>query len=193
MFRIVIIFTLLFFNSDLLFKYPDSSTDIDKVISTKINKTKDVFKFKSEVKWINIPKERNYDIISISYDGPVEVIGDPIFLVNYCTKTKCESSSNYEYKRFNEGTGVTFKLPNGELTSLTIKFSYYVKSKNDLSNLNIITDYKHSIKKNDNKKYNNYVLKNGKIIIKGNEMNYESSNQSKGYWYQENFIRSKEI
>lgn len=187
MFRLIIILFVLTFNlsyKDLEYnyKYPDTFIDVNKSISTKIDRVGEVYKYKTIVEWKNIPNERGYDIIALIHDEQVKNIGEPIFNVNYCISNSCFNNSYYTYDKFENGIGITFKLPEGKIDSLIIKLSYYVKTKKDFSNLVVIADYKHKMS-NTNCKYNNYNLDNDEIKILANEDFYDKTNQSKGYWF----------
>lgn len=130
-----------------------------KIMTTSIYSNYGYYRYEVTLVWKNMPKIRSYDIIGIGFYQSVKVKSNLNFKQEYCLENgSCIVSRIGHPKIFPNGAGITFKLPEGKLTSLkqTLYFDVEKNTNNKILFQEAFGDYAHSksvIDYNDAKKY----------------------------------------
>lgn len=158
-----------------------------KRMTTSISKTGSNYQYKVNLYWKNIPKIRSYDIIGIGFPSSVKVFSTPVFVQNYCLSLDdCYSSSSHKYLYSgNNGVGVAFQVPTGNLLSME-QTLYFVVQKNTVST--IVTqyacgDYSHAIKNVSLSNAKKFTVNTSGIELTDNNISYyDEISVSKAVW-----------
>lgn len=147
-----------------------------KKLTTYILESGNYFRYKVVLTWKNFPKVRSYDIIAIGFYPSVKMRGTiPNFSQKYCKKNNdCKTITTNNPQKFTQGVGTTFKLPEGDLTSLSQTFYFDVEKNTDATIIKQIAagDYSHSIRSVSLSEGKNYTATQNGISIIGTNANY---------------------
>ncbi len=157
-----------------------------KSMTTSISSNGSYYRYKNVLSWRNIPKVRSYDIIGIGFYKTVKVKSDLHFKQDYCYNSGgCSSSTTNYPQTFTTGAGTTFKIPTGDLSSLTQTF-YFDVDKNTTATLTsqeAYGDYSHAtstISLTNAKKY--VVNSTGISLNSGVTSYYDTINKATATW-----------
>lgn len=139
--------------------YQDNKTQIQSIgtvetnykkLKTYITQKNSYYRYTATLEWKNFPKVRSYDTIAIGHYASVKIKGQVQFSQTYCdTSGNCKTVSAYQPRTFTAGSSASFKLPTGDLSSLTQTIYFDVeKAVTDAKVIkqNASGDYAHSIK-----------------------------------------------
>ena len=104
-------------------------------LTTSILSNGEIYRYKVVSEWKSLPSVRSYDIIAIGHYASVKIKGDLYFYQEYDTSDgthKVVKTHTPQY--FSYGAGATFKLPTGNVSSLT-QTMYYDVEKNTTSTI----------------------------------------------------------
>lgn len=130
-----------------------------KKMTTTISESNSGFKYQVKLTWKNFPKVRSFDIIAIGFNPSVKPSSGIYFTQNYCyTDGECNTSQTHTPQIFERGAGTSFKLPSGDLSSLSSTMYFYVEKNVDATILrqSAYGDYSHattSVSFEESKKY----------------------------------------
>lgn len=159
-----------------LFYQPGSVETTYKKIVTTIVELNGRYRYKVSVTWKNMPSTRSYDIIGIGMDTTVKAYSNPTFQQNYCdTNNNCSSTNTYTKNTSSVGLGASFKLPSGNLSSLSSYFYYDVEKRNSsdvVTVQNAYGDYAHATKTITQENATNYTVNRGGIILEDSIVSY---------------------
>lgn len=122
------------------------------------------------LKWLKIPSTRSYDVIGIRTEG-VRISSTPLFKLTYVLDGTRKSYTTNSSKNFSNGYGTSFKIPDGNITTLETSLSFNISESGK-----IYGTYQHaqrSLSLNDSK---NYTLSSNGY---GSVLNFDSSIRSK--------------
>lgn len=121
------------------------------------------------LKWLKIPSTRSYDVIGIRYDGIKT--SNYSFNKYYTLNGSKKNMSTNSYISFSNGYGTSFKIPDGNITTLETSLSFKVSGTGT-----IYGTYQHAqqyLTLNDSKKYT--ISKDGY----GSVLKFDSTIKSK--------------
>ena len=157
-----------------------------KEMTTSISSNGNVYRYKNILNWKKMPATRSYDIIGIGYLGSVKAKTNISFSQRSCTSlTNCTTTTSGSIQKFSTGVGVSFKLPEGNISNLT-QTIYFDVEKNTTSTVVRQTaygDYSHatsSITYDNAKKYN--VSGSGIILNTSIKSYYDEIDYAKATW-----------
>lgn len=123
--------------------------NIDKKTTISIISVNDYYRYKVTVEWKQMPSARSYDIVGIGIDPSVKIYSSLYFQINYCySNNDCRNNSVFTHKVSSTGGTGIFKLPSGNLTSMSA-YLYFDIAKNTsstITKLNAYGDYAHAMK-----------------------------------------------
>lgn len=121
-----------------------------KKLKTTITKKNSYYRYTATLEWKNFPKVRSYDTIAIGHYASVKIKGSVIFEQEYCDANgNCKTLTSYQPQTFSTGSSASFKLPTGDLTSLSQTLYFDVeKAVTDAKVVkqNASGDYAHAVK-----------------------------------------------
>ena len=158
-----------------------------KKLTTYILKSGDYYRYKVVLSWKNFPKIRSYDIIGIGFYPSVKIKGTTLFFTQeYCKKSEgCKTSTTHNPQKFSSGAGTSFKLPEGDLTSLTQTFYFNVDKNTDATIVkqSAAGDYAHAIKTVSISQAKNYTVNSLGISVVGtNANNFDGIDSATAIW-----------
>lgn len=119
-----------------------------KKMTTSITKNGNYYRYKNVLLWKKFPSVRSYDIIGIGHFSTVKVHGSAHFEEYYCfTSGSCYTNIAHYTQTFNTGSGASFPLPTGSLTTLKTTFYFDVEKNTTLTIISqdAYGDYSHAI------------------------------------------------
>lgn len=98
-----------------------------KKLTTTILSNGSLYRYKTVLTWKQIPVVRSYDTIGIGHYSSVKYNSSSYFEQTYClTSGSCRTLTTYYPQYFSTGVSATFKVPEGNLSSLSQTFLYDV-------------------------------------------------------------------
>lgn len=99
-----------------------------KKLTTTILSNGSLYRYKTVLNWKQFPAVRSYDNIGIGHYASVTYNSSLNFSQSYClTNGTCKTLTTYYPQYFSTGVGATFKVPEGDLTSLSQTLFYDVR------------------------------------------------------------------
>lgn len=120
-----------------------------KKLTTYILTNGSYYRYKAVLNWKTFPKVRSYDTIAIGHYASVEKIGSVHFSQTYCDlNNNCRTIQAYYPQTFITGSAATFKVPSGDLSSLSQTIYFDVQKSVDATVISqkASGDYAHAIK-----------------------------------------------
>lgn len=120
-----------------------------KKLTTTILSNGSLYRYKTVLTWKQMPSVRSYDVIGIGHYSSVKYNSSSYFEQTYClTNGTCRTLTAHYPQYFSTGVSATFKVPEGNFSSLSQTFFYDV-TKN--VNATIISqaaygDYSHAVR-----------------------------------------------
>lgn len=141
-----------------------------KKMTTTILKNGTKYKYQVLLNWKLIPATRSYDIIGIGHYKSVKLSGSADFLLTYNSTT----SKTADIFTSSTGTTATFKIPSGNISSLSAKLSFNVEKNVNATILKQIAvgDYAHSTTKIDLAAAKKHSVGSTGIIHENSVINY---------------------
>lgn len=146
-----------------------------KKLTSSIMTNGNYYRYRANLEWKNFPKVRSYDTIAIGYYSSVKPLFDPYFEQTYCLKGEgCKTINTFYPQIFTSGSSATFKVPTGELTSLTQTLDVDVTK---AVNSTIISqkatgDYAHAVKTVSVEKAKDFTVSNIGITFASSSEDY---------------------
>jgi len=160
-------------------------TTYKKLIST-IYQNGSYYRYSATLTWKNIPSTRSYDIMGIGFYRSVKILNNNVyFYQDYCqTNGTCKRSSTYVPQVFDGGAGVSFKIPDENLTSLsqTIYFDVTKNSTGTVVSQLAAADYAHATKTITMTNSKKYTVNSAGITLNGISSYYDSINTANTTW-----------
>lgn len=119
-----------------------------KKLTTYILQNGNKFRYQTVLNWKTIPKVRSYDIIAIGHYASVKPLGNVFFNQKYCySSNECYTSTAYIPQTFSSGSSATFKLPTGNVSSMTQTFYFDLQKAVDATIVQQVAagDYAHAV------------------------------------------------
>lgn len=135
-------------NSSIQFNSAYVETTYKKLTST-ILQNGSKYRYKAELNWKKFPSTRSYDIIGIGFYPSVKLSSTIYFNQYYCISGgNCYTLSKYTPQTFSSGIGASFKVPEGNLTTLkqTLYFDVEKSSSATIIKQIAAADYSHATK-----------------------------------------------
>lgn len=157
------------YNNAMIETYNGSVETTYKKMTSYIIYSNGHYKYKVNLTWKNMPKIRSYDIIAIGYYKSVKAENYSAH-VDYCTSNKCYKNTTGTFKNNSSGTGFSFKLPSGNLSSLnvTLELEIYKNISDTIIKQIASGSYSHSTQN-----INSSIAKNYEIDTSGiDNLNY---------------------
>lgn len=160
-------------NQSLIESYATVTTSYKTMVtSISYNESSNNYRYKVSVGWTNFPKVRSYDIIGIGFlDARIYISSLINFSYTYCFEdASCTTSGLYfDIKNTSTGAAKVYKLPSGDIRSLTAVLYYDVSkaeayASETINSLTMFGDYAHAIK-NITSGYDQYLINNNGIQI----------------------------
>lgn len=149
-----------------------------KTLTTTIISVSGRYRYKVTLEWKNMPSTRSYDILAIGMDANVKLYVGPYFRQNFCySANNCSSSSTRTEKISSTGLGVSFKLPNASVVSMS-SYMYFdvVKNTSDtITQLKVYGDYSHAKKTITETKARQYTVNRAGIVLNSSTSSYYDS------------------
>lgn len=146
-----------------------------KKLVTSILSNGSMYRYKTTLTWKTMPKVRSYDSIAIGHYSSVRYNANFNFTQTYClTSGTCKTLTTYYPQYFTAGASATFKVPEGNLSSLSQTLFYDV-TKN--VNATIISqkaygDYSHATDTVTVAQAQNFTVGTSGIQFNDNTSNY---------------------
>lgn len=146
-----------------------------KKLTATISKVNSSYRYKAILTWKNMPKIRSYDIMGIYFSNDLSVKSNSVlFKQEYCINNNCYLLNDSNQNLFNNGVGVSFKLPTENISSLK-QTLYFDVVKNNSSIINtqyIVADYSHAIKNVSLEKSKKFIINSNGIVINNSVLPY---------------------
>lgn len=157
-----------------------------KKLTSQIYQNGSRYRYKAVLNWKNIPSNRSYDIMAIGYNGSVQRDNGPYFSLYFCkTDGTCTTTTSHYPQTFSTGTGVSFKLPSGSLTTMTSTLYFDVVKTNNVTIYSQVAaaDYSHATSNVTSSEAMNYsVSTNGITLGSGLASKYDAMNAAIATW-----------
>lgn len=119
-----------------------------KKLTTYILTNGSYYRYKAVLNWKTFPKVRSYDTIAIGHYASVEKRGSVYFSQTYCDlNNDCRTIKAYYPQTFSTGSAATFKVPSGDLSSLSQTIYFDVQKSVDATVISqkAAGDYAHAV------------------------------------------------
>lgn len=119
-----------------------------KKLTTYILTNGSYYRYKAVLNWKTFPKVRSYDTIAIGHYASVEKRGSVYFSQTYCDlNNDCRTIQAYYPQTFSTGSAATFKVPSGDLSSLSQTIYFDVQKSVDATVISqkAAGDYAHAV------------------------------------------------
>lgn len=146
-----------------------------KKLTSSILSNGSYYRYKAVLTWKNIPKVRSFDTIAIGHYESVKLRGGLQFSQTYCiTGGDCNTVSTYYPNTFTTGAAATFRVPTGDLSSLsqTLYFDVQKATTSTVIKQYASGDYAHAIKSINYIDAQKYKVTNSGIIFDSSVENY---------------------
>lgn len=123
-----------------------SETNYKKLV-TSILSNGNLYRYKATLTWKQFPVVRSYDSIAIGHYSNVKYNSNFNFTQTYClTSGTCKTLTTYYPQYFTSGASATFKVPEGNLSSLsqTIFFDVTKNTNATINTQKAYGDYSHA-------------------------------------------------
>lgn len=120
-----------------------------KKLTTSILSNSSRYRYKAVLQWKNFPAVRSYDVIGIGHYSNVKYYSSLNFSQTYClTNGSCSTSTTHYPNITSTGVGASFKVPEGNLSSLsqTIFFDVQKNVSGTINSQAAYGDYSHATK-----------------------------------------------
>lgn len=154
-------------------------------LTTSILSNGEIYRYKVVSEWKSLPSVRSYDIIAIGHYASVKIKGDLYFYQEYDTSDgthKVVKTHTPQY--FSYGAGATFKLPTGNVSSLT-QTMYYDVEKNTTSTIlsqKAYGDYAHATSTISESNALKYTVSSSIILNSSISSYYDSISSAIATW-----------
>ncbi len=139
-----------------------------KKLTTTISNNGSYYRYKAVLNWKNFPKVRSYDTIAIGHYASVKLRGILHFEQTYCiTDGTCRTIQAYYPTTQDAGSAATFKVPTGDMTSLSQTLYFDVQKSVDATIVSqkATGDYAHAVENVTIGKARNFTISNSGIIF----------------------------
>jgi len=145
------------------------TTEYKDMVSTLSRNSDGTFRYKVSLIWRNMPSKRSYDIIGVGFSDNVYISSLVNFSYYYCYQdpSSCTTSGlYYDKKVLSTGGSTVYKLPTGDIRSLSATL-YYDVSKNNpsqtITSLLMYGDYAHATSTVTPNNYTNHTINSSGI------------------------------
>ncbi len=146
-----------------------------KKLTTTIFSNNSKYRYMTELVWKTMPSVRSYDVIAIGHLSNVTYYSSRYFSQYYCkTDGECRTLTTYYPQNYSTGIGATFKVPDGNLSTLK-QTLYFDVSKNTAGTINYQAaygDYAHSTQTVSLSQAQNYSVTTSGIVFNNSVVNY---------------------
>ena len=158
-----------------------------KKLTSQIYQNGNKYRYKAVLTWKNMPSTRSYDIMAIGHHASVQRDNGPYFSLYFCKSDgTCTTTTSHYPQTFSAGSGVSFKLPNGSLTTLISTLYFDVVKTNANSTIYsqiAAADYAHATSSVTSSQSMNYTVgTNGISLGSGITSKYDSMNAAIATW-----------
>lgn len=163
------------------------STEYKNMVTTISKNSNNTFRYKVSLLWKMMPSTRSYDIIGIGFNDDVYISSLVNFNYNYCdSDNNCTTSTQYyDKKSLSTGGSAVYKVPSGDIASLSANL-YYDVSKNTtdtITSLIFYGDYAHATSNVSNGEYTNHTVNtNGIQLLSGLTAYYDAIPAASSGW-----------
>lgn len=152
-----------------------SSETTYKKLTTSILSNGTAYKYKTVLTWKTFPKVRSYDVIGIGHYSNVKYNSALNFSQTYClVDGGCRTLTTYYPKITSTGVGAAFKVPTGELSSLTQTLYFDVEKNVDvtINSQAAYGDYSHATETVTTTQAQDYSIGTSGIVFSNGIGNY---------------------
>lgn len=157
-----------------------------KKITTSIYQNGNYYRYKIDLSWKTMPSTRSYDIIAIGINPSVKIASSLHFNQYYCfTNGQCINNGTFYEKKSSTGAGASFKLPTGNLNSLSSTLYFDVSKNVDATIIqqDAYGDYSHATKTVSVSQAQNYNIGATGINLNSSIRNsYDSVSVTRAIW-----------
>ena len=156
-------------NQSLITPRGTVTTEYKTMVSSLSRNSNNTFRYKVSVSWTNMPSTRSYDIIGIGFNDEVYISSLVNMVYYYCNSyNECTTSAQYyDKKTLSTGGSAVYKVPSGDLASLSSTL-YYDVSKNTsdtITELIMYGDYAHATSNVTPDLYKNHTVNNSGLQL----------------------------
>ncbi len=167
--------------------YTSSSIETSlKKLTTYILTNGSYYRYKAVLNWKSFPKVRSYDTIAIGHYASVEKRGSIFFSQTYCDlNNDCRTIQAYYPQSFPAGSAATFKVPSGDLSSLSQTIYFDVQKSVDATVISqkAAGDYAHAVKTVTVAQAKNFSVSTLGINFKSSSVNlYDEISPATALW-----------
>ena len=147
------------------------------------------YRYKNNMSWRFIPDVRSYDIIGIGFLSTVQPVNGLSFKQDYCyTSGGCGTATLRTPQFFTNGAGASFKLVEGNLSSLSATLYFDVTKANSGSTVSLqmaYADYAHAITTTSlvSSTYYQVIQSAGIVLNSSISSSYNSIDVADASWY----------
>lgn len=142
--------------------YGSGATNTEyKRLTTNIYNNSNNYKYTAKLEWKTMPATRSYDVIAIGHLSNVKYNSALSFSQYYCTTDgNCRTITAHYPKTSSTGCGVAFKVPTGNLSTLsqTISFNVTKNTNGVISSQSAYGDYSHATSNVNSSQAQNYNI-----------------------------------
>lgn len=157
-----------------------------KKLTSQIRQNSTKYRYTATLTWKNFPNTRSYDIIAIGHYSSVQRSNGPYFSLYFCkTDGTCTTTTSHYPQTFSAGTGASFKLPTGSLTTLvaTLYFDVVKTNSGTLYSQIAAADYAHATSSVSSSQSMNYTVGPGGITLGSSiSSKYDSMSAATATW-----------
>ena len=161
------------------------NTTYKNIIST-MSKLTSTFRYKVSVAWNRIPSTRSYDIIGVGFGDDVSIATPVYFTYHYCySDGSCTNSTlNYGMKSLSTGGTAVYKIPSGDIRSLSSALYYDVEkdTTGTITSLEMCGDYSHATSTVTSTQYSGHSINITGILLGGYAGYYDATPCAMSSW-----------